>query len=155
MAAAFAAQPSPARKLRQARQGQIAFDRMIEHEPLQMPVFRHERDAAPDGVGGAAYGERLAVDLNSACLDRQQCRRSFAEFPCDRCRSVPRGRGSSPLRTERFTPEAASLLTFDSVSTGRIAATAERGLMHLHARSSTASPRTPGRSVPCLACIAA
>ena len=42
-------EPTPVREERQLREDEVAFDRVLEDEPLHMTVLRHEGDAARDG----------------------------------------------------------------------------------------------------------
>ena len=92
----FGATPNPARprEMRQPGQAEISLDRMVEHQSLRLPIFRHQRDAFFDCLGRASHVLRQRRRGGVRLLQWDAARRSSQESRCARCRSGQQGRGS-------------------------------------------------------------
>ena len=66
--------------LRQARQRDVPLNRMIEHQPLRVPVFGHKRDAAVDCLRCSTRRPGAPFEFQRAALDRPQTENRLEDF---------------------------------------------------------------------------
>ena len=98
------AQPAPTGEVRQPGQGEVALDRMLEHQALHVPVLRHQRDAALDRQGGLATGRPTRRRARiSPVSHRQEPEYRLAGSRCVRCRSARPAHGFRRGATSRST----------------------------------------------------
>ena len=100
--------PAPAREMRNARQGEVSLDRMVEDQTLHVPVFRHQRDALLDRHR-RALGSHRRPSISIAPLSSGRAQNTGLQNLVRPLPISPARPWISPFSTDRSTARRRSL----------------------------------------------